>query len=86
MVEARRPRQQGETVMGFVAAQEAHEVAQPVTHLEAEHFGEEFHRGLVIGRMQDDVADLERHALPPLHRAVIAARDIGGNFEGQPIG
>src|SRR5690606_7638720 len=37
VVEARRPGQDGDAVMPFVAAQETHEVAQPVTDAETQY-------------------------------------------------
>ena len=55
VVEAGRPRQEGDPVVPFVAAQEGHEVAEPVADLEAEHVGEELHRRLVVRRVHDDV-------------------------------
>jgi hypothetical protein len=71
MVEAGRPGQNGKAVMRVVAAQEAHEIAQPVGHLEAQHIAEPFDQRLVVGRVQHDVADLDRHAFPAFDLALV---------------
>ncbi len=36
--------------------------------------------------MQHDVADLDRHAFPALHRALVGARHIGADLERQAVG
>ena len=57
VVEAGRPGEEGNAVVRFVAAQEAHEIAQPVAQLEAQHIDEERQLFMVAGRMHHDVAD-----------------------------
>ncbi len=86
VVQAGRPWQHGDAVMPLVAAQEGHEVADPVRQAKAQHLDEELHRRLVVGRVQDDVADPLGHALPALDRAGGAARDVRGDFEWQAVG
>ncbi len=85
MVEAGRPGQQRDAVMPLVAAQEAHEIAQPVADLEAQHIGEEADHFLVVGRVQHDMADLLRDAFPAGQFARGAAGDIGRNLERQAV-
>ena len=72
--------------MAAVAAQERHEIAEPVAELEAEHVDEELHRRLMVGRMQHDVADVARDAFPFDDIALVATRDARRHFERQTIG
>jgi hypothetical protein len=47
-------------VMPFVAAQERHEIAQPVAEAKTQHIAAKLHGCFRVGRMQDDMADLLR--------------------------
>ena len=85
MVQARRPRQQRDAVMRRIAAQEAHEITQPVGNLEAQHIAEPLNHRLMVGRVEHDVADLHRQAVPMADRPRGTARDIAGDFKLHPV-
>jgi hypothetical protein len=85
VVQARRPRQHRDAVMPFVAAQKAHEVAEPVADAKAQHIREKPHHGLMVRRVQHDVADAHRHGVERTDVAGRPLRHFTGDAEGQTV-
>ena len=75
MVEAGRSRQQGDAMVRGIAAQEAHEVTEPVGDAEAEHVAEELHRRLMVGI---DLVALVGFAVLEVN-AEMSVKVVGGN-------
>jgi hypothetical protein len=86
VVERGRSRQDRQAVVGRIAAQEHHEIAQPVRKPEAQHVAIPLLQRLVRGRMEHDVADAQRRRQCGRQLAHRPLRTVGDHFEGMAVG